>query len=105
VNSSLLSFLIAAPVAFSAFGAELPAGNIIQHYEWAQKGKSAEERLQRFELFWAKHKPAGKVYDDDAHHIYTRRAAYALARLYLKAGQPTKCEEIINWLESDDRIR
>jgi hypothetical protein len=61
--------------------------------------------LRRFELFWAQHKPAGRAYDDDAHHIFTRKAAYALARLYAKSAQPAKCEEIINWLASDDRIR
>lgn len=76
----------------------------MQHYEWAQKGETAEQRLQRFELFWRTYKPAGRAYDDDAHHIYTRKAAYALARLYAKANNPEKCEKIIEWLESDDRI-
>jgi hypothetical protein len=105
VKSSRLFLPFIALIASSAFAAELPAGNIIQHYEWAQKGSTTEQRLQRFELFWAEHKPAGRVYDDDAHHIYTRKAAYALTRLYAKTGNAEKCEKIIDWLESDDRIR
>ena len=104
MKSSRLFFLVVL-IASSVSAAELPTGNIIQHYEWAQKGKTVEERLQRFELFWAQHKPPGRAYDDDAHHVYTRMAAYSLARLYAKNGNAEKCEKIIDWLEGDDRIR
>jgi hypothetical protein len=107
VKSNTFFLLAYALLATATFGAEpsLPTGNIIQHYDWASKARNPKERLKRFELFWAEHKPVGKVYDDDAHHIYTRKAAYALARLYAGAALPNKCAQIIDWLESDDRIR
>ena len=73
------------------------------HFKWCGDGKTAAERLRRYEKFWEMQHPEGEDgYDDDRHIRMVRHCAYRLAQLYAETGRSKDCVRMLKWLEKED---
>jgi hypothetical protein len=82
---------------------EQPPNNIIEHYKWSLLPKYRPLTITRLEGFWTQHHPKSEEYEDAIQIRFVRLCAYRLAELYAAENQVDKCQEMLRWLQANDR--